>query len=226
MGPRNSTFSHTPDELASWVGASLNKRQSESGPHESGGWIRADAENVLIAMPDSLARGHYYRSLRERAKQSIFIMGAGLSQISQQKEELSAQLQKGVNIRILGIDPRYASNSSNKKTINAFFHVEQYRPFSERAKLASYQIVSFIEELKQREMQGRLEYRVFDFIPTTNLTVIDEKHPYASMVYEHILPRNDRGLTYDVSQSNSAFRKLLPPHEGYWESSDLVASSK
>jgi hypothetical protein len=229
-GIGNPAYCQNPDDLARKITNALNVEEKKSGSHQSGGWIRADAENVVLVMADELSRPQYYRDLRNRAKKSIFIMGAGLSQVSVDRDTLTAQLRKGVNIRILGIDSEYSSTELHKDTIDSFFSSAilsaTNTSFSKRASDASQAIVSFVSDLREMNLKGTFEYRVFKFIPTTNLTVIDENEKYGSMVYEHILPGNRRVLFHDVTASKFAFKKLLPDHEEYWRLSRVLASSK
>lgn len=224
---RGVTFSATPDGLALNIITALNQDdQRASRP----GWIRADSDNVLLVMPDELRRAQFYRDLRNRSTKSIFVMGAGLSQVSMDADSLISQLRRGVNIRLLGIDPDYCNDPTNSGLIDKFFSesiiTATDAPFSKRVTDASRKIGELISRISELSLRGKLEYRTFAFIPTTNFTVVDEGTKQSSLVYEHILPENRRVLFHDIGSENFAYKKLLPDHEKYWSGAKLIAATR
>jgi Domain of unknown function (DUF4062) len=224
---RTVSFSDNPDRLARNIITALNlddERASRSG------WIRADSDNVLLVMPDEHRRALFYRDLRDRATKTIFIMGAGLSQVSMDKETLISQLSRGVNIRLLGIDPEFCNDPRNRSLIDAFFSESMITAteasFSKRVSDAAGKISLLIAYISTLGLRGKLEYRTFSFVPTTNFTVVDEGTKQSSLVYEHILPENRRVLFHDIGSENFAYKKILPDHEKYWNEAKSIGASK
>ena len=204
----------------------LTSLQMHIEKYPSRGWIAANSPDLVKVHLEQQERTKFYRNIVKEAKKDVLIFGTTLAHVSKDKESLKKKLEKGINIRMLGLDPIYVGDKSRIDTFNSFFNkavsVIDKQPFNKRVLSCYNEILEINDEIAKKKYKGKFEYKVYSFFPTSNMTVVDSKTKNGRMVFEHISGNNKRITFPGLDGNHLLFKSVIEEYENYWEGARLI----
>lgn len=118
---------------------------------------------------DNSYRPAAYRTLRERAEKTIFVVGIGMGNISSNLESLEKLLKRGVNVRLLSFDPKNLKRSEARRDFEAAYYPKDIAAIEKAYSV----LINFVQN-EAKGLKGKIESRRYTEIQTINMTCIDE----------------------------------------------------
>lgn len=176
-----------------------------------------------------------FQELRTDAKNSILVMGIGLTFFSQDLNYLKTLLEKNLTVRILMMDPDVISQiydaSMDKYPVivksdffNEYFERQGYNldviPSFSRLK------AFILERKKIKNKKGHVSFKKYPYFLPLNVTMIDEgdRSGEGRMLIEWCIPFSNWRISGKLSQSQHRefFEILTKSIEELWNRSELV----
>jgi len=192
-------------------------------------------ESVLWGDATGERIGEFQR-LRSDAKNSMLIMGIGLTFLSNDLRYMKVLLEEDLTIRLLMIDPDIiVSTSSFNPNNNPSVMIESSlfdsyfarRGYSQDIGTSCKRLVDFILDRKKIEnKKGRISLRMYPYFVPINVTMVDEsiKNKRGRMLIEWCLPFSDWRMSTRLShsQDKSFFEVISGNIEELWGKSKTV----
>lgn len=176
-----------------------------------------------------------FQKLRSDAKNSMLIMGIGMTFISKDLRYMKALLEKDLTIRLLMVDPDIVRtpslNPDNKPSImiepTLFDSYFDRREYNKDIRSSFTRLVDFISDRKKIEnKKGRIYLRKYPYFVPINVTMVDEsiKNKRGRMLVEWCLPFSDWRMSTRISRSQdkSFFEVIGGNIEELWGKSKTV----
>lgn len=158
------------------------------------GWIsgkeieRLEREDVkryagIVKASTGMNRDDEFRTLRDRAKKEIYIVGAGMGKLARLAEHsLSNQLQR-VPIHLYMLNPEYLkAHSDYADLLSEFFSI---RNFPKYVQLQFESLYQFCEEHNSKpDCAHRIALSTYSVPPTASMVIIDPASRNGEMVVE------------------------------------------
>lgn len=176
-----------------------------------------------------------FQKLRSDAKNSMLIMGIGMTFLSKDLRYMKALLEKDLTIRLLMVDPDIvlspSLNPDNKSSImiepilfDSYFDRGEY---SKDIRSSFTRLVDFISDRKKIEnKKGRICLRKYPYFVPINVTMVDEsiENKRGRMLIEWCLPFSDWRMSTRLSRSQdkSFFEVIGSNIEELWGKSKTV----
>ncbi len=176
-----------------------------------------------------------FQKLRSDAKNSVLIMGIGMTFLSKDLRYMKVLLEKDLTIRLLMVDPDIVRtpslNPDNKPSItiepslfDSYFDRGEY---SKDIRSSFTRLVDFILDRKKIEnKKGRIYLRKYPYFVPINVTMVDEsiKNKRGRMLIEWCLPFSDWRMSTRLSRSQdkSFFEVISGNIEELWGKSKKV----
>lgn len=164
-----------------------------------------------------------FQELRADAKNSMIVMGIGMTFFSKDMRNLEALLDKNITVRLLMIDP---DSITDVIGFNNFFS----RPGYDIDVRTSYnRLLNYISERRKViNRKGRVYLKTFSFLLPMNVTVIDERTSDngGRMLIEWCFPYSDWRLSsrYSRLKDDEMFDTMMKNIEDLWVNSRRVAA--
>ena len=191
--------------------------------------------HVTFSSDASGERIHDYQKLRANAKQSIFVMGVGMTYFSADYSLLEKLLEKKISVRLLMMDPNILIQNSSDEGLPDFNiciteqHFNDYflrRGFSSDIRSSFERLVWFIENRKSlKHKSGRIELRVYPYFIPLNYTIADESYE-GEVIYELVIPFSDHRirLNFNKKDHSNIFNSIIHDVEKLWDRSHIIIS--
>lgn len=177
-----------------------------------------------------------FQKLRSDAKNSMLIMGIGMTFLSKDLRYMKALLEKDLTIRLLMIDPDIvvptsSFNPNNNPSImiepSLFDSYFDRREYSKDIRASFNRLVDFILDRKKIEnKKGKISLRKYPYFVPINVTMVDEsiKNKRGRMLIEWCLPFSDWRMSTRLSRSQdkSFFEVISGNIEELWGKSKTV----
>ena len=172
-----------------------------------------------------------FRDLRSKAKNSMLVMGVGMTFFSSDLNYLNNLLERGLIVKLLMINPDIISSTPNDKS-SYFIKSKLFEDYFERqgystdVRTSLNRLTDFIEkrkELKTRE-KGKVILKKYSYFIPLNVTIIDEKTEKGQILIEWCLPFSDWRLnSFLSSQQHKEFFEIINNSiERLWKGSEMV----
>jgi hypothetical protein len=131
-------------------------------------------------------RADAFQDIRERAKHNIFIVGIGMSNISNYARQSLAKQALKVPIDILMIDPEILElNPEYAQILEDFFDMKD---FTKLARKSFDVLKDFCVDWNSNQYhQNKIRLRVYKALPTASLVIIDTDHDTGEAVIEFFI---------------------------------------
>lgn len=180
-----------------------------------------------------------FQILRSQAKDSILVMGIGMTYFSTDLSYLKELLDRGINVRLLMIDPgilvQSVSSCETKfgTAINRELFDEMFvrTGYATDVRTSFERLRRFVEERRNGGGgKGSVELRTFPYLILMNVTMIDEnsERRNGEMLIEFCFPFSDSRMRIRVSEVSDKpiFDSLVRDVEELCRKSDFVADDK
>ena len=192
-------------------------------------------ESVLWGDATGERIGEFQR-LRSDAKNSMLIMGIGMTFLSKDLRYMKSLLDEDLTIRLLMIDPGIivstpSFNPNNNPSVmiesSLFDSYFDRRGYSQDIRTSFKRLVDFILDRKRIEnKKGRISLRMYPYFVPINVTMVDEsiKNKRGCMLIEWCLPFSDWRMSTRLSRSQdkSFFEVISGNIEELWVKSKTV----
>lgn len=172
-----------------------------------------------------------FRELRSRAKNSMLVMGIGMTYFSADLSYLKSLLERGLTVRLLMIDPDIISTTPSDKSsyfikeelFDNYFEREGY---SKEVRISLSRLKNFIQKRKnqRKKMKGKVILKKYPYFIPMNVTIIDERDENGQMLIELCLPFSDWRVStlLSSSQHKKFFETINNSVEELWNRSVTV----
>ena len=172
-----------------------------------------------------------FRDLRSRAKNSMLVMGVGMTFFSSDLNYLKKLLERGLIVRVLMINPDVIYSTHNDRS-SYFIKAELFDDYFDRQKYSTEvrisldRLTNFIKkrkELKTRK-KGKVIFKKYSYFIPLNVTAIDEKTEKGQILIEWCLPFSDWRLSSFLSshQHKGLFEIICNSIEALWKKGEMV----
>jgi hypothetical protein len=177
-----------------------------------------------------------FQELRSDAKDSMLVMGIGMTFFSNDLSYLKTLLEKDLKVRLLMINPEIISRPSQEpnedySTIiksNLFDDYFDRQEYSADIRSSFNRLRTFILERKKiQNKKGIISLKKYPYFIPMNVTIIDEKSDKKDsgrMLIEWCLPFSDWRISSSLSSSqHKEFFKIINKNiQKLWDESDMV----
>ena len=177
-----------------------------------------------------------FQELRSDAKDSMLVMGIGMTFFSSDLSYLKTLLEKDLKVRLLMINPEIISRPSQElnedySTIiksNLFDDYFDRQEYSADIRSSFNRLRTFILERKKiQNKKGIISLKKYPYFIPMNVTIIDEKSDKKDsgrMLIEWCLPFSDWRISSSLSSSqHKEFFKIINKNiQKLWDESDMV----
>lgn len=177
-----------------------------------------------------------FQELRSDAKDSMLVMGIGMTFFSSDLSYLKTLLEKDLKVRLLMINPEIISRPSQEpnedySTIiksNLFDDYFDRQEYSADIRSSFNRLRTFILERKKiQNKKGIISLKKYPYFIPMNVTIIDEKSDKKDsgrMLIEWCLPFSDWRISSSLSSSqHKEFFKIINKNiQKLWDESDVV----
>ena len=169
-----------------------------------------------------LNRDEEFRMIRDRAQKEIFIVGAGMSQLSRlASHSLESQLQK-VPIHLYMLDPRYLEEHPDiSDLLENFFNIPK---FTQHVRMSFDALKNFCESRNNSgEYEHRISLSIYRSVPTMSMVMIDPDSRSGELVVEY--------FSYQCGEERPLFaikkqRKTQMFHSLYAQANNLFKTAE
>jgi len=217
----------SPDDLGARVLTSLAQHVSLN---PAAGLIRGDAPGILRVQHDLDTRVQSYKILRASAKKSIFVVGIGMRHIVSDELSILEQLNRGIAVRMMCLEPSFIRATGAENLFNQFFALKDH-PLSSADYLSAIEgAIGRLEKLiagaEARNAAGSIELRTYSYFPSTNMTCVDESGADGRMVLELVAQGNQRLTLPGLTRKNPLYVNFYRHFETTWEGAKVRARNR
>lgn len=190
--------------------------------------IKVDT-TVVLAEDASGERIEDFRKLRHRAKESIIVMGIGMTNFSKDHSLLEKLLKKGVHVKLLIMNPDVIKKHECEhicgfkfcdKDFDIYHDIEGY---TSDVQTSYNRIIDFIQN-KFKAYADKIELRKYSYYFPMNFTIIDVDNKKGKMIYENLLPFSQNRIRINISRKDSKelYDTIILSYQKMWDKSEEV----
>ena len=163
----------------------------------------------IVSASIGLNRDEEFRSIRDRATNEMYIIGAGMSKLSKYALNSIERQLKQADINLYMLDPFFLeSNRDYAILLEDFFNISR---FAENVRLSYDTLLEFCaKKNSDKANTHRITLSVYKTIPTMSLVIIDPRKKDGEMVVEY--------FTYKSGEERPLFRIMKQREKGLFES--------